>query len=196
MTHNSPNLVSLRDFLNGSLYRNGLLIFEDAMNCFVTSKMQEYFPTIHPDDEYKVYQRDLSMRRDALEKEIREVEADLEKARGAVEKDKEENEKGSSPNSRKTLGSTKFKFGKLRKELEVLGKKQKEMCNEPNRPHERWVRECKKVFPNEKMGKFVTADAHLDLYSITAIMLHHLKGVFAPNLKKRKCLRAKRCCRS
>eukprot|EP00171_Calliarthron_tuberculosum_P005388 IDg5388t1 len=78
MPHNDIPTVPLQDFLNGTMYRSCMLIFENAMNPFVKSTMKEEFPITDPNDEYVVSQRELACILGPLEEKMKAVKADLE----------------------------------------------------------------------------------------------------------------------
>eukprot|EP00171_Calliarthron_tuberculosum_P022086 IDg22086t1 len=182
MLHNDIPTVPLQDFLNGTMYRSCMLVFENAMNHFVKSTMKEKFPITDPNDEYLVSQQELASILELLEEKMRAVKADLEAALELKEKAYADSVKKPGVESRISLGQAKSTVKKLSRELEALDKQHKRMQKVP-RPQERWVRECRKAFASDKMRELVTADARLDLYNIAAIMLYHLRRVFAPRLQ-------------
>eukprot|EP00171_Calliarthron_tuberculosum_P001892 IDg1892t1 len=110
MSHMNTQIVPLQEFLNGTVYRTGMLIFEDAMNPFVKSTMKEEFPITDPDDEYAVSQRDLACKLETFEEKMKDEEANLKAAQEQQEKAKEDSDNNPGAESRKSLGQTKHKL--------------------------------------------------------------------------------------
>ena len=77
-------------------------------------------------------------------------------------------------NGKKT--SEKFRLDRLKDEI-----KQAERKARDEGPQPMWICACHKAFPSKSsMRDFITMDAKFDLYTLVAIIFHHLKKVFAP----------------
>eukprot|EP00171_Calliarthron_tuberculosum_P001504 IDg1504t1 len=137
MTPKVTQTVTLLQFLNGTVYRTGILIFEDAMNPFVKSTMKEGFLITDSNDEYAVFQRDLAYKLEIFEEKMKAVEADLKAAQEQQEKAKEDFDNNPNAESRKSFGQAKRKVGNLSKDLLALEKQRKREQKVP-RPQERW----------------------------------------------------------
>eukprot|EP00171_Calliarthron_tuberculosum_P001029 IDg1029t1 len=83
---------------------------------------------------------------------MKAVEADLKAAQEQQEKAKEDFDNNPNAESRKSFGQAKRKVGNLSKDLLALEKQRKKEQKVP-RPQERWVRECRKAFPSDKMRR-------------------------------------------
>ena len=182
--------TSLRVYLGSVLYRNATLAFERLIYPFVKEKMQRHFkmPT---HDEYIVGLHKWNEDKKRKITDLQKVVAAREIAFRKLEKERKD-----SPES---FHQRKKAYGKTRAGL-MNAKKQLEKEQERQRAEQRddsserkfrdttglqplWVRRCRQAFPNDRIRQFVTADAYLDLYKLTAIMQYFLPEVFESSLQ-------------